>query len=172
MTGSRIVRGVVFLMGVSCTPAFSAVWDEFPVLVCRGVRAMDCSITDQTCRNRETTAVWRVDFRTNRVTYFGGEFSEVILLKNIERYRGRALSENIFLDSGRTMRFEAPTRDDRTGPRVRAVLAGSALGNVNVTEFECAPLPLIGNSGNPCFGVRATLSRLSQLSARPRRSAF
>src|SRR5689334_10398111 len=136
-----MMRKVLFAsLFVTGQPASAAVWDNYTYLICRSHRAVICSVADVTCSRRETNGVWRVDFSQNRVTYLGGQFTEAILTKHVTTFRGQALSESIFLDSGRVMRFHQVREDPAIGLLISATLTGPELADgVEASTWECSP---------------------------------
>jgi hypothetical protein len=136
-----VTRNTLFLsLLLVAQSASAAVWDRHAFLICRSRQAVVCSVSNAACSRRDTSAVWRVDFGQNRVTYLGGRFTETILAKHVTTFQGQALSESIFLDSGRVMRFHEPREDPAIGLLIPATLTGPELADgVEASTWECSP---------------------------------
>jgi hypothetical protein len=129
-----LVSGLVFP-----TAANGAVWDDCPTLICRGEKAVSCSIVEANCFRRETTAVWKIDFKKSTVTYLGGKFSERILTKHVSMFGAKQLGQRIFLDSGRVLSFHKESTDPAMG-QIPATLVGDELtDSVEASTFQCSP---------------------------------
>jgi hypothetical protein len=132
---------VVLVTGLAIAlPANAAVWDDYPTLICRGDKAVSCSLTEANCFPRETTAVWKIDFRKSTVAYLGGKLSEAILAKHVTMFGAKQLGQRIFLDSGRVLSFHKGRDDAATGYMISATLVGDELiDGVEASTFQCSP---------------------------------
>lgn len=148
MLEARLCRGasrtlavmLSVMVAISSTTATAAIWDDHSLLICRGQKAVSCSISRADCLKRETEAVWRIDFRENRVTYLGGKLREDVLAKHVTTFQGRPLSESIFLSSGRVMRFHEIRNDPALGLMINATFTGPELTDaVEASTFQCSP---------------------------------
>lgn len=141
MTKMRHILKTILVSGlVFPTASNGAVWDDYPTLICRGEKAVSCSIVDADCFRRETTAVWKIDFQKSTVTYLGGKFSEKILTKHVSMFGAKQLGQRIFLDSGRILSFHKGRDDAATGYMIPATLVGDELIDaVEASTFQCSP---------------------------------
>ena len=128
------------------------IWEQINKLICRGEYSFEC--VNGSCKKRESTAIWEINFLKNRVEYLTLEHTEEIRGKyfkdfDLENDIGLGSTNVIFLD-GRVMDFNLNnTGVTRSSNKVRATVLGFTWGNLetvvpmktnsNEIRFNCFP---------------------------------
>lgn len=129
---------MVIPLGAHAAERTSAVWFAHPILLCKG-QDMETYNDDGTSFNKQSsTAVWKIQFASNSVTYLNMDITESILHKQTPR----TLSNNsvILLNSGRLMVFFPMTKTSLGQPFYPAKLVGvGSWSQTERTNFKCYP---------------------------------
>ena len=114
-----------------------AVWEGYPVLICRGEEMINCNTLAGECETHNSGATWRVDFRDNVVRYLTVNHEEQIVSRRHAEYGGGGPDLNaIFLSSGRVATFDPPAANREVE---MSTLERTTATTVSVINFTCAP---------------------------------